>query len=83
MPPNDMSFQPFQKKTSSKFPPPKKKQQKHVCPNLLSGPFSNPKNIKKKSQKTLKALMPERSLLLKAIEDMDDDTLKPEKVSGR
>lgn len=26
--------------------------------------------------------MPERSLLLKAIEEMDDETLKPEKVRG-
>ena len=67
---------PSQNKTSSKFP---KKQLKHVCPNLLSGHFSNPKNIIF-FPKNFKALMPERSLLLKAIEEMDDETLKPEKA---
>ena len=35
---------PSKKKHLPNFPP-KKKQQKHVCPNLLSGHFSNPKNI--------------------------------------
>lgn len=46
IPPNDMSFQPFQKKTSSKFPPPKKS--KNMCvPTYFPVPFPTQKTSKK------------------------------------
>lgn len=52
MPPNDMSFQPFQKKTSSKFPPPKKKNSKNMCvPTYFPVPFPTQKTSKKNPKK--------------------------------
>lgn len=51
MPPNDMSFQPFQKKTSSKFPPPKKTAKTCVSQLTFRSLFQ-PKKHQFFSQKT-------------------------------